>query len=194
MPAKTRHTAGTSLRTSTPVTLVSSGLPQIVVVEAKERSTNLQPGCCSAIYMRNVLHHIDDWRAYADDLRRTVRPGGIVAIIDFAPGAMFLLARDRGAPPDRVIETFTAAGFRIERRVDDWGGKTYLLAFRSPQRALRGRSPAVLSSARYAQSPPVVGRLCGRRGGVHCQCAAGDSDASLRFRVRAVRRTQTCEL
>jgi arsenite methyltransferase len=105
-------------------------LPQITVVEAKERSTNLESACCSAIYMRNVLHHIDDWGAYAQDLRRTVRPGGIVAVIDFAPGAMFHLAGDHGAEPDRVVEVFTGAGLRLERRVDDWGGQTYLLAFR----------------------------------------------------------------
>jgi ubiquinone/menaquinone biosynthesis C-methylase UbiE len=105
-------------------------LPQIIVVEAKERSTNLESSCCSAVYMRNVLHHIDDWPVFAQDLQRTVRPGGIIAIIDFVPGAMFHLAGDHGAEPGRVVDVFTGAGLRLERRIDDWGGDTYLLAFR----------------------------------------------------------------
>lgn len=112
-------------------------LAQLSVVEAKERSTNLETACCSAVYMRNVLHHIDDWRGYAQDLHRTVRPGGVIAIIDFSPGALFHLAGDHGADPDRVIEVFTHAGLRLERRVDDWGGRTYLLAFRRPAQADR---------------------------------------------------------
>jgi ubiquinone/menaquinone biosynthesis C-methylase UbiE len=105
-------------------------LPQIMVVEAKEHSTNLESACCTAIYMRNVLHHISDWPAYAQDLARTVRPGGVVAVIDFSPGAMPHLAGDHGAAPERIIEVFGNAGLHLERRVDDWGGMTYLLAFR----------------------------------------------------------------
>ena len=104
-------------------------LTQLTVVEAAERATNLPTACCSALYMRNVLHHIDDWRGYAIDIARTVRPDGIVVVIDFAPGALPHLADDHGAAPDEVIAAFSAAGLRLERRDDRWGGGTYMLAF-----------------------------------------------------------------
>lgn len=106
------------------------GFSQLTVVEAHAGATNLPDACCRAVYLRHVLHHIDDWPAFASDLRRTVEPGGILAIIDFPPGAMFSLLDDHTAPPDEVADTFADAGFRLERRIDDWGGSTYLLAFR----------------------------------------------------------------
>jgi ubiquinone/menaquinone biosynthesis C-methylase UbiE len=111
-------------------TVRERSLTQVTVVEAAAGATNLPSDCCAAIYMRNVLHHIDDWEAYARDVARTVRPGGIVAVIDFAPGALPHVAEDHGAAPDRVIGAFSTAGLRLERRVEKWGGRTYLLAFR----------------------------------------------------------------
>ena len=108
------------------------GLAQLAVREAHERGTNLPDACCSAIYMRNVLHHIDGWEDYGRDLARSLRPGGILVVIDFGPGAMFHLAGDHGADPDRVVAAVAQSGLRVDRRVDDWGGRTYLLAFRKP--------------------------------------------------------------
>jgi ubiquinone/menaquinone biosynthesis C-methylase UbiE len=109
------------------------GLPQMVVVEAQAEATNLPSACCSAVYMRHVLHHIDNWPRYAVDLARTVQPGGIVAVIDFAPGALPHLTADHGAGPDRVVEAFAGVGLRLTNRDDNWGGGTYLLAFRRPE-------------------------------------------------------------
>jgi arsenite methyltransferase len=105
------------------------GLSQIVVVAALERGTNLPRDCCDAVYMRNVLHHVGDWPGYARDLAATVRPRGVIAVIDFAPGALPHLTDDHGASPERVVEAFTAAGLRLQRRDDAWGGATYLLVF-----------------------------------------------------------------
>lgn len=106
------------------------GLAHVMALEARADATNLPSSCCAAVYMRNVLHHIGDWPGYARDLARTVAPNGAVAVIDFAPGALPHLASDHGAAPGRVIEAFGAAGLRLERRDDDWGGATYLLLFR----------------------------------------------------------------
>lgn len=110
----------------------TEGLPQLSVVEAQPSATNLPDACCRAAYLRHVLHHIDDWPAFAADLRRTIQPGGILAIIDFPPGAMLSLLGDHTASPEDVTRTFVEAGFRLERRIDDWGGATYLLTFRRP--------------------------------------------------------------
>jgi ubiquinone/menaquinone biosynthesis C-methylase UbiE len=105
------------------------GLTQLHVREAGERSADLPDGCCDAIFMRNVLHHIEGWPAYAATLAPALRPGGRVGIIDFSPGALFHLAGDHGAEQDDVIAAFDTAGFRVTHRDDDWGGRMYLLVF-----------------------------------------------------------------
>jgi ubiquinone/menaquinone biosynthesis C-methylase UbiE len=108
-----------------------AGLTQVRVIAALDRATGLPDGCCDAVYLRTVLHHIDDQRAYASELRRALKPAGRLAIIDFGPGALFHLAGDHGVTPEQAIAAMTGAGFRLERRVDDWGGRLYLLLFRS---------------------------------------------------------------
>lgn len=104
----------------------------MIVIEAGEHVTNLPAACCDAITMRMVMHHIADPVAFARDLRRSVRNGGRVGIIDFAPGALPHLADDHGVGPDRVIDAFTAAGFAVDARDDRWGGRTFLIVFRAP--------------------------------------------------------------
>ena len=103
----------------------------ITVLEAGERTTGLPDGCCDAIVMRMVMHHIGDAAAFARDVRRSVRSSGRVGIIDFAPGALPHLARDHGVDPDQVVAQFTAAGFELVSRDDHWGGRTYLIVFRA---------------------------------------------------------------
>jgi SAM-dependent methyltransferase len=101
----------------------------VAVVEAADRGTNLPDSCCDAIAMRLVMHHIADPGVFAKDLRRAIRPGGRVGIIDFAPGALPHLAGDHGVLPERVVSQFEAAGFRVVARDDHWGGRTYLIVF-----------------------------------------------------------------
>lgn len=99
------------------------------VIEAADAATNLPDACCDAITMRLVLHHVGDVPAFARDLRRAIRPGGRIAIIEFAPGALPHLADDHGIDVDRVVHDFTAAGFTVQMRNDQWGGRTFLLLF-----------------------------------------------------------------
>jgi ubiquinone/menaquinone biosynthesis C-methylase UbiE len=104
----------------------------VVVLEAGERVTNLPDACCDAVTMRMVMHHVADPEALANDLRRAIRSGGRVGIIDFAPGALPHLAADHGVDPAPIVQAFTAAGFTTERRDPAWGGRTYLIVFRRP--------------------------------------------------------------
>jgi ubiquinone/menaquinone biosynthesis C-methylase UbiE len=105
------------------------GATNLHVREAGEHSADLPDACCDAIFMRNVLHHIEGWPGYAATLAPALRPGGRVGIVDFSPGALFHLAGDHGAEPDDVIAAFDAAGFRVTHRDDNWGGRMYLIVF-----------------------------------------------------------------
>lgn len=114
----------------------------LVVVEAGETSTRLPDGCCDAIFMRNVYHHIGDPERFNLSLRRAIRPGGRLAVIDFEPDAFWHLgrrpqgtARERtghGVGPLVVAQELQRAGFRVERIVPDWGGRLYLVLLRAP--------------------------------------------------------------
>lgn len=81
--------------------------------------------------MRNVLHHIADRRAYARELRKALKPGGRLAIIDFGPGTFLHLTGGHGVTPEDVVETLTSAGFHEARRIDNWGGRLFLILFRA---------------------------------------------------------------
>ena len=110
----------------------SARLWNVSVVEALERTTNLPDECCDAITMRMVLHHIADARSFALDLKRALRPGGRVGIVEFGPGALPHLAGDHGVSAEKVVAAFTSAGFKLTTRDDTWGGRTYLLVFSTP--------------------------------------------------------------
>jgi ubiquinone/menaquinone biosynthesis C-methylase UbiE len=64
----------------------ASSLRNITVLEAGEEVTNLPPGCCDAIFMRNVYHHFSRPAAINRSLFASLKPGGRLAVIDFPPG------------------------------------------------------------------------------------------------------------
>jgi ubiquinone/menaquinone biosynthesis C-methylase UbiE len=106
-----------------------SGLSQVRVVRGAADITRLPDRCCDAIYMRTVFHHIQDREAFAAEVRKALRPGGRVAIIDFPPGALWFHGDNHGVAADNVIQAFESAGLTRAARVEDWGGGTYFLLF-----------------------------------------------------------------
>ena len=119
-----------------------AGLHNVTVLEAGERQTGLPAACCDAVYLRRVYHHFTNPAALDASLFEAVRPGGRLAIIDFVPVRwLFWLRRPEGVPEDRgghgippalVIREVTAAGFLLDRRIDDWSSREYCLVFRKP--------------------------------------------------------------
>ncbi len=104
-------------------------LPQVRVVAGAVDATNLPEASCDALYMRMVFHHIERPADFAREIARAVRPGGRVAVIDFAPGALFFLGPNHGVRPDVVVDAFERAGLPLVQRGDDWGGGTFMLVF-----------------------------------------------------------------
>jgi len=106
-----------------------ASIDNVRVIAAAESETRLPDRCCDAVYMRAVFHHIADQPAFAASVARAVRPGGRVAVIDFAPGTLWFHGADHGVRPDAVLTAFQAAGLRLRDRIDDWGGGMFLLVF-----------------------------------------------------------------
>ena len=117
-----------------------AGTRNLTVLEAGTERTNLPPDCCDAVYLRRVYHHFTAPAALAASLFEAVRPGGRLAVIDFAPGLWtFFLFRPAGVPEDRgghgvppaiVARELQQAGFVLERRIDDWNWHEFCLVFR----------------------------------------------------------------
>src|SRR5437868_1957827 len=62
-------------------------LGNVIVEESKEAETNLPTGCCDAIFLRRVYHHLTKPAEFDASLVRSLNPQGRLAIIDFAPRA-----------------------------------------------------------------------------------------------------------
>jgi SAM-dependent methyltransferase len=55
------------------------------VIEADLIETNLPAACCDGIFMRRVYHHFQHPARTDASILRALKPGGLVAVIDFAP-------------------------------------------------------------------------------------------------------------
>ena len=119
----------------------SRGLANIVVLQAAEKQTNLPNECCDGIVLRRVYHHLTAPAEMDASLLRSLKPGGELAIIDFAP-RKWLSESDpvKGVPANRgghgipkniLIEELTTAGFKVDKVFDDWPDG-YCVVFRKP--------------------------------------------------------------
>ena len=111
-------------------------LQNVVVVDSKVADTNLPTGCCDAIFLRRVYHHLTKPAEFDVNLVRSLKPGGRLAIIDFPPRSG--LDPVEGVPSNRgghgipqkiVIEELTAAGLQMEKVVNDWPDDDYCVLF-----------------------------------------------------------------
>jgi precorrin-6B methylase 2 len=107
--------------------VAKEGLTNVTVIEAGEATTNLPAGCCDAVFMRDVYHHITKPAEIARSIAAAVKPGGRVAIIDFepTPGSETPagLPADReghGVRPETIVAEISAAGPAHVRTMRDW--------------------------------------------------------------------------
>jgi ubiquinone/menaquinone biosynthesis C-methylase UbiE len=63
----------------------SAGLKNVSVIEAHTTRTNLPERCCDALVLRKVYHHFGDPHLMNASMRQALKPGGLLAIIDFEP-------------------------------------------------------------------------------------------------------------
>lgn len=120
-------------------------LGNVTVVEAGSRETGLPPGCCDAIVLRRVYHHLTDPSSINAGLLRSLRPGGVLAVIDFPP-PFFWGRGSLGVPAKAVVDEVTGSGFELVRVIDDWPGRgplgSYCVVFRKPPDGIVGAWPS----------------------------------------------------
>ena len=101
--------------------VAAAGLGNVTVVEAGECGTNLAAGCCEAIFMRRVYHHLTEPAATNASLYAALRPGSRLAIVELEFNGMFSFLRGwpHWTDDEQVVTEVTAAGF-THVTTDDW--------------------------------------------------------------------------
>jgi ubiquinone/menaquinone biosynthesis C-methylase UbiE len=114
----------------------------ITVVKGGEAATNLPRECCDSIFMRRVYHHFTQPAQEDASLFQSLKPGGLLAIIDFPPGkGPGKLEPVKGVPKNRgghgmpkqlLVDELSAAGFQALTIPTYWHGEDYCVVFRKP--------------------------------------------------------------
>src|SRR6516164_685075 len=112
----------------------------VVVVQAAEKQTNLPDDCCDGIILRRVYHHFTAPEEMDASLLRSLKPGGLLAVIEFPP-RKWLTETDpvKGVPANRgghgipqkiLVAELTHAGFAVDQAINDWPDASYCVVFR----------------------------------------------------------------
>ena len=119
------------------------GLRNVTVIEGAPDSTNLPEQCCDAILIRDAYHHLTQPAAILASMRAALKPGGRLAVIDFAPrpnsevpSGVPANRGGHGVPPE-VVEKEVGASFAHVQTISAWMPKSqpaslFLVLFRKP--------------------------------------------------------------
>ena len=117
----------------------SAGLKNVSVLEAHAARTNLPERCCDALVLRRVYHHIDDPGLMNASLRESLKPGGLLAIIDFNPDSAESAdpaSRDtgdqHGVTSETVVRELGRAGFEVVDVEKGGSAGRYMVVARRP--------------------------------------------------------------
>lgn len=93
------------------------GFANITVQLADQRSTGLATDTVDVAFLCDAYHHLELPRTYLADLRRALRPGGRLVIIDYdrtRPGTRAWMKDHIRADPAELRAEIEAAGFTLE--------------------------------------------------------------------------------
>jgi len=116
------------------------GLKNVTVIRAAEKQTNLSDSCCDGIILRRVYHHFTAPTEMDASLLRSLKPGGVLAVIDFPPRKWLSESAPvkgvpanrggHGIPPKILIQELTSAGFTVDKILNDWQEDSYCVLLR----------------------------------------------------------------
>jgi len=110
-------------------------IPRVHTLLCDEHDAKLPPASVDRIFICDTYHHFSHPQDTLASLRRALRPGGVLALLDFerveGKSSPWVLKHVRAGK-----EVFRAeiekAGFRYDREVPDLLEQNYLLLFRAP--------------------------------------------------------------
>lgn len=113
-------------------------LGNVTAVLGRVDDTGLPEGCCDVILLRMVYHHFTEPEKMRRSLHRSLRPGGLLVVVDITPQKGWRQLPDvperggHGIAPEALVEELTKDCFHLVERRDEWDGKDdrYLAVFR----------------------------------------------------------------
>jgi ubiquinone/menaquinone biosynthesis C-methylase UbiE len=94
--------------------LERSDLSNTTVVEGEPDDAGIPEACCDALLLRYVVHHMSSPGEMHSSLRRSLRPGGVVVVVEKdEPGD--------GITAQELIGDMREAGFVVLSQHPDWG-------------------------------------------------------------------------
>jgi predicted methyltransferase len=111
----------------------------VTVIEGTPARTNLPEQCCDAIFMRDVYHHFSEPPAMNASVLASLRPGGLLGVLDFGPppGAESAdpaargIDGQHGITPATLERELKAAGFEVVSTIP-FGFRGFLIVARRP--------------------------------------------------------------
>ncbi len=95
------------------------GLHNVEVVRGKFDDPMLPQASCDLVFFSSVYKEIDNRISYMKKIRKILKPGGRVAIIEYRPDTRTLgPPMDIRLSPEQVIDELAAAGFTLIKRYD----------------------------------------------------------------------------
>lgn len=112
------------------------GLRNVETLQGGDRTTNLPDASVDVIFHSDVYHHFEYPATMNADLRRALKPGGRLYVLEFEKVQGLSSANTMThvrAPKETVIAEITKAGFTLVEQVKVPGlRENYLLHFRKP--------------------------------------------------------------
>jgi ubiquinone/menaquinone biosynthesis C-methylase UbiE len=108
------------------------GTQNVEVILAKPDDSLLPDGSIDLIFTSNVYHHIENRVRYFAALRKSLRPGGRVAIIEYDRRSWFGGLLRHYTPSEFIRREMEQAGYRLAREFDFLDRQSFLL-FEQPQ-------------------------------------------------------------
>lgn len=119
--------------------VASAPVSNVRVVEGHPERTNFPEACCDALFMRRVYHHFEDPASMNNSIWEALKPGGRLAVIDFAPHGGESSAPDEramdsghGVTFETVVKELSQAGF-IQVSPDQRSGRDVYVVMRKPE-------------------------------------------------------------
>ena len=103
------------------------GLGNIAYVHALEGELSLPVGALDLVFLRNVFHHLPNPRTYFGNLKRFLKPKGIVAIIEHKKkrGFSFVALLKHYTPNEFIVTEMKEAGYSLVESFDFLSEQTF---------------------------------------------------------------------
>jgi SAM-dependent methyltransferase len=96
---------------------IKAGLKQIVAVQANAERANL-PEPVDVVLIVDTYHHIPNRPVYFRELRKSMKPAGRLAIVDFRKGAPSGPPEHFRFTPEQITAELKQGGFRLQAQHD----------------------------------------------------------------------------